>query len=209
MLTGQALGKAIAEAIRLKGVTRQAVADHFGVKQPSTYDWTKHGRIDKKHLTGLVAYFADVVGPEHWGMAESDWLPALGFAQGVGLGVGIEADEYAQAHGLMFRKSFYAKIGANPKDCFVFFGKGDSMQPTIQDGDAFLFVTSQTAMRKGNIYLLHMEGAGNREFNVKRCIGGGLFVADNPSGDHDWKEPRIVRPDEVLGRVRWIGRMVK
>lgn len=140
----------------------------------------------------------------------TDWLPALGFAQAVGLGVGIEANEYAESHGLMFRKSFYTKIGATPEECRVFYGKGDSMFPTIQDGDAFLFVTSQTALRKGNLYLLHIDGPANKEYNVKRCVGGGLFAADNPDGDHDWKEPRALGSnDVVLGRVRWVGRMVK
>lgn len=68
MLTGPALGKAIAEAIRLKGRNRSEVARHFGVKPESTYDWTKHGRISKKHIERLVAYFSDVVEPSHWGL---------------------------------------------------------------------------------------------------------------------------------------------
>jgi len=81
MLTGKELGQAIAEAIRLKRVTKTAVAQHFGVKGPSVYDWINHGRIGKQHLAELVAYFSDVVGPEHWGMAagsiEDDIAPSF------------------------------------------------------------------------------------------------------------------------------------
>lgn len=69
MLTGKLLGEAVAEAIRLKGVSKIAVARHFGIKGPSVYDWINHGRVGKQHLAELVAYFSDVVGPEHWGMA--------------------------------------------------------------------------------------------------------------------------------------------
>lgn len=214
MLTGKPLGDAVAEAIRLKGVSKAAVARHFGIKGPSVYDWINHGRIGKQHLMEMVAYFSDVVGPEHWGMpapADSEWEPTLGFKQAAGLGHGQRADEWAEAHGLMFRRSFYSRINASPKECAIFYGKGDSMAPTIQDGDAFLFVTTDTSPRKGNIYLLHMDNAtDSKEYNVKRCIGGGMFVADNPDGDHDWKEPRALgQGDVVLGRVRWIGRMVK
>lgn len=214
MLTGKPLGDAVAEAIRLKGVSKAAVARHFGIKGPSIYDWINHGRIGKQHLMELVAYFSDVVGPEHWGMpaqAESEWVPTLGYKQAAGLGNGQRADEWAEAHGLMFRRSFYSKINASPKDCAIFYGKGDSMMPTIQDGDAFLFVRTDTTPRKGNIYLLHMDNStDSKEYNVKRCVGGGLFAADNPDGDHDWKEPRPLGPgDAVLGRVRWIGRVVK
>lgn len=68
MLTGPALGAAIEEAMRLKGVGRSETARHFGIRPESTYDWTRYGRIAKKHLPKLFAYFADVVGPEHWGM---------------------------------------------------------------------------------------------------------------------------------------------
>lgn len=138
---------------------------------------------------------------------DSDFLPALAFAQAVGLGIGRAADEYAETHGLMFRKSFYQKIGATSDQCFVVYGKGDSMEPEIREGDAILFVSGQTQKRKGWLFLLHI---GGEEYNVKRYVGGGMFAADNPAGDHKWESPRALGPDDqVIGRVRWIGRMVK
>jgi SOS-response transcriptional repressor LexA len=72
MLTGKELGIALETAIKLKNVTKKAVADEFGVKPPSVQDWIKYGRIDKKHLNHLVAYFSDVVEPAHWGI-ENAW----------------------------------------------------------------------------------------------------------------------------------------
>jgi transcriptional regulator with XRE-family HTH domain len=72
MLTGKELGKAIAEAIRMKGVSQAAVARHFGVKPPSVSDWINRGTIDKGKLDDLFAFFRDVVGPEHWGRASID-----------------------------------------------------------------------------------------------------------------------------------------
>lgn len=69
MLTGKELGDAIAEAIRLKGVSKASVARHFGVKPPSISDWIKRGTIDKARLDELFIYFSSVVGPEHWGIA--------------------------------------------------------------------------------------------------------------------------------------------
>lgn len=76
MLTGKELGTAIAEAIRKKGVTKVAVAKHFGVKPPSVSDWIKRGTIDKGKLDALFLFFSDVVGPDHWGrphQAEQHW----------------------------------------------------------------------------------------------------------------------------------------
>jgi len=111
----------------------------------------------------------------------------------------------------MFRKNFYAKINATPDECAIFYGKGNSMSPTLQDGDAFLFVTTQTSLRKDYLYLLHIDNAtDSKEYNVKRYIGEGLFKGDNPDDDNPFREPRaLASGDEVLGRVRWIGRMVK
>lgn len=75
MLTGEELGKAIADAIRRKGVSKAAVAKHFGVKAPSVHDWVKSGRISKDKLPELWAFFSDVVGPEHWGLSHAQWSP--------------------------------------------------------------------------------------------------------------------------------------
>lgn len=68
MLNGPELGKALQDAMRRKGTRNVDLARAFKIKPPSVYAWTRHGRIDKKHLDGLISYFADVVGPEHWGI---------------------------------------------------------------------------------------------------------------------------------------------
>lgn len=68
MLTGVELGAAIESARKLKGVTKVAMASHFGVKPPSIQDWVKRGTVDKAKLPALWTYFADVAGPEHWGL---------------------------------------------------------------------------------------------------------------------------------------------
>ena len=79
MLTGKYLGDAIREAIRLKKASgaisgTRDVAGHFWIKTPSIYDWMKKGSIGKEKLQRLFEYFSDVVGPEHWGIDDSNWL---------------------------------------------------------------------------------------------------------------------------------------
>jgi len=68
MLTGPELGAAIEAARIAKGVSKKKLADDFSVKPPSIQGWVKNGRIDKSKLMDVIAYFADVVGPSHWGM---------------------------------------------------------------------------------------------------------------------------------------------
>ena len=71
MLTGKQLGAAIGEAIRMKGVSKAAVARHFKIKPPSISDWINRGTIDKSKLDELFSYFSDVVGPEYWGTSRA------------------------------------------------------------------------------------------------------------------------------------------
>jgi len=223
MLTGPELGKAVAEAIRLKGVSKAAVARHFGIKGPSVYDWINHGRVGKQHLTELVNYFSDVVGPEHWGLTltpqpavadlDDPWVDVIGYAQAAGLGTGPEAAEWAETHKLKFRRDSLAKKRLNPKHLAVMYGAGDSMEPTIRAGDAILFDTSDTTPRHRGIYVLLVPGAGGDEYMVKRALvskGQVVFVSDNPDGDHNWKEPRPLADGlKIVGRVRWTGGWVK
>ena len=68
MLTGKELGAAIEQARERKGASKKALADAMGVKPASVQDWVKYGRIAKERINDLVAYFSDVVGPEHWGL---------------------------------------------------------------------------------------------------------------------------------------------
>lgn len=68
MLTGPELGAAIEAARIAKGVSKKKLADDFLVKPPSIQGWVKNGRIDKSKLMDVINYFADVVGPEHWGL---------------------------------------------------------------------------------------------------------------------------------------------
>lgn len=141
-----------------------------------------------------------------------DWRSVLGYAQAAGLGEGAAAQEYAETHKLAFRADSLAKKHLNPNNLRVMYGKGDSMEPTIKDGDAILFDLADNTPRNRMIYVLLLEGAADEEYNVKRCkVSKGVvtFVADNPDGDHDWKEPRSAEGIKVIGRVRWTGGWVK
>lgn len=217
----EAFGRRLVELLADNGQPRRGAGAYlhrrYGVAVVTANAWLNGEHKCEPPLAKQIAEAHGSTFEElYWGddarpVPECDWLPVRGYAQAAGLGHGQRADEWAESHGLMFRKSFYAKIGASPDECAIFYGKGKSMYPTIQDGDAFLFVTTQTTLRKGRLYLLHIDNAtDSKEYNVKRYVGGGMFKADNPDDDNDFREPRsLASGDVVLGRVRWIGRMVE
>ncbi len=72
MLEGKELGAAITSAMDKKNVGPTVLAAVFGIKPPSVSDWKTRGCVKKNHLPKLIAYFSDVVGPEHWGLRSSE-----------------------------------------------------------------------------------------------------------------------------------------
>lgn len=145
---------------------------------------------------------------------DDDYTDVTGYSQAVGLGAGgAEAVEYAETHSLKFKKSSLRRRGILNHPLAVYYGKGDSMEPTIEDGDAILFDASDTRVVDGVLYVIQVDGAANPEYYVKRAEvlddGTVLFRTDNPVGDHNWRRSKRMdskkHPITVIGRVHWIG----
>ena len=165
-------------------------------------DWLLDGKGPMR-----ASPYGDQPNPE-----DDGHVPVMAYSQAVGLSEGVEASEYAETHKLKFRAESLARKRLTPRNLAVFYGKGDSMEPRIHDGDAVLFDQSDTRPRDGHLYVILVPGAGAESYGVKRCElleDMVLFKADNPKGDHGWKKPRRMedpkKPIKIIGRVRWIG----
>ncbi|WP_262071924.1 S24 family peptidase [Stenotrophomonas sp. Marseille-Q5258] len=144
--------------------------------------------------------------------ADSEYADIIGYSQAAGLGAGAEALEYAETHSLKFKKTSLRRRGIYGRNLAVYYGKGDSMEPTIKDGDAILFDTSDTRVVDGLLYVIQVDGMARPEYFVKRAMvldTGVYFQSDNPHGDHHWRKPKPMaskrHPITVIGRVHWIG----
>lgn len=142
---------------------------------------------------------------------DPQWDDVTAYSQAVGLGAGAEAQEYAETHALKFKTSSLRKRGIYGRNLAVYYGKGDSMEPTLKDGDAILFDTSDTRPVDGALFVIQR----GREVHVKRAeVLDDIvyFRSDNPSGDHAWRKPRRMdskkEPILVIGRVHWVGSWV-
>jgi phage repressor protein C with HTH and peptisase S24 domain len=139
--------------------------------------------------------------------ADRDWRNIQGYAQAVGLGNGVEAQEYAETHSLKFRAASLSRKRLQVDNLHVFYGDGDSMEPRIRKGDAIMFDESDTRITDDTIYVIQWRG----EYYVKRAMildTGTYFITDNKAGDHNWKKAKNIAdkdPIKVIGRVRWIG----
>lgn len=222
------MGTRLKEALDLRGKQPPALIAALGVSKGAVYnilnDTTKpdkvwadtawricqYLRIRPEWLIygeGPMASDASVVASN-----DEDYADVTGYSQAAGLGSGAEADEYAETHSLKFKKTSLRRRGIYNRPLAVYYGKGDSMEPTIEDGDAILFDTSDTKVADGCLYLIQVHGAANPEYYVKRAMvldGTVFFASDNPKGDHQWQKPRRMdskrEPITVVGRVHWIG----
>ncbi|WP_328591072.1 XRE family transcriptional regulator [Pseudoxanthomonas winnipegensis] len=171
--------------------------------------WARRFRVRMEWITTGNGPKVDSADPL---AKESDWQDVIGYGQAAGLGSGAEAEEYAETHSLKFKATSLRRQGLQARNLAIYYGKGDSMEPTIKDGDAILFDTSDTRVVDGGLYLIQLHGAANAEYYVKRAEvldGTVYFRSDNPAGDHNWKKPKRMdsakAPITVVGRVRWIA----
>lgn len=123
------------------------------------------------------------------------------------MGTGKELDEYPDELPVLFDPGFLRSVTRAPADrLFVASGDGDSMFPTMINGDQVLIDTTQRTINlQDRIWAVSVHGAGM--IKRLRTVGPGRvrIISDNS----------IVPPEEVdaadiyiAGRVIWIGRKV-
>lgn len=135
-----------------------------------------------------------------------DWADVKGVKQPAALGDGAEPDEYAETHKLKFRLASLQRKKLKADRLAVIYGKGDSMYPTIKDGDAILIDTTDREPKDDKLFVITY----GRDLFAKRLIslGGKWFIDSDNKSDPKWKRPIPIddaQGFEIHGRVRWIG----
>ena len=168
MLTGQELGAAIEAARLKKGVSKVTLARAMEVKPPSVQDWIHHGRVAKSRLNALFQYFSDVVGPEHWGLREEwGYNPSLRIVDGMvtlpqydlraAAGPGRYLEAQLRVGAVQVCQDIVARILRNSGVALASLAlvtvAGDSMEPTINDGDIVVIDRSVETIDRDGVYL--------------------------------------------------------
>jgi phage repressor protein C with HTH and peptisase S24 domain len=109
---------------------------------------------------------------------------------------------------LALRTAWLHQIGVNPGRAEVLIAVGDSMEPTIRDGDLLLIDRALDRVVDNGIYVLVLGGM----VLVKRIQtlrdGSAVLKSDNQRYN-DEVIPAHELPDlKVEGRVRWFGRTI-
>jgi SOS-response transcriptional repressor LexA len=167
MLKGEMLGKAIAEAIAKKGVSKKKLAEDFGIKPPSVQDWIKRGTIGRDNLFKLIDYFADVCAPSFWGVSNSGddqygAVPIITWEQAATRlpGVHIDDDETIPCPKLHSPNTFALRVrtdamtapyGKSYPEGSVIFVNPDDIEP--QSGDRIIARVENSPRAVFNVFM--------------------------------------------------------
>jgi len=94
-------------------------------------------------------------------------------------------------------------FGVEPEDLSLEVAIGESMQPTIHDGDLLLIDTSDRHFRNFGIYVMEIEGERLVKRVQRKLDGTLLLISDNEIYETDRISPERAVDVVVLGRVVW------
>jgi len=84
---------------------------------------------------------------------------------------------------------------------------GDSMEPTIHQGDDLMIDTSITRMTDNAIYAMQWDDALVVK-RLQRLMDGLVIMSDNPAYTDQTIERKQIDRLRIVGRVRWIGKVL-
>lgn len=159
---------------------------------------------DRRLLAGYFGIEESVLGAAagSGGSATMIRVPRIDAAASAGPGGLVEDDRQTGTGG--FDPALLKRLGVHPVDLSVIRAQGDSMLPTIADGDEILVDRSDRRVPpRGGVYVIRRDGV----LMVKRVtrMSKDLAIAsDNPAA-----APVSSAGIEIVGRVVWLSRALK
>lgn len=134
-------------------------------------------------------------------------VPRLDVRASAGAGTLVEYEEASEM--LAFRGDWLRRRGINPLAAHVLTARGDSMEPTIRDGDILLVDTSIDRVVDNAIYVVAYDGRTLVKRVQMRLDGSVVLKSDNKDLFDDEAVPAgEVAGLNVAGRVMWYGRSI-
>jgi SOS-response transcriptional repressor LexA len=197
--------------IELRGkLTQQAFADNIGVSKRSVIRYEKEDRLPDAEVIARICdrYQVDPIwlltGQRSVGL-NYVYIPRYDITASAGPGSFVDLEPEPDVIAVN-RDWLRTELHQNPADVSMIDVRGDSMQPTMMDGDVVL-VTSQIRQIRDGIYVLRFDGLLMVK-RLQRQPKGRLMVAsDNPAYPPFTVDLNDESTDfAVLGRVVWVGR---
>lgn len=130
-------------------------------------------------------------------------------AVGASAGAGASVDGEAVEAGFAFDPRWLRRLGADTRALSIISVEGDSMAPTLNDGDDILVDSADAAARlRDGIYVLRMDDALMVKRVARLPVAGRISVKSDNALYPSWPD---LSADTVtlVGRVVWTGRKVR
>lgn len=205
----------LVELARLRGVSLSALSAMLGRNAAYLQQFVRKGsprKLEENDRRTLATFFgvnevelggsaAPAVSRPHAPVRNAEWVDVPRLQLGASAGPGALAEAEAPQGQLRFSQKWLRTLGLDPAQLSVIEVAGDSMQPTLRDGDEILVDRSPVPFRDG-IHVVRIDDV----LLVKRLAAdaGGMIrvISDNPAYPQGLR-----RRDEVsiIGRVVWKG----
>ncbi len=107
---------------------------------------------------------------------------------------------------LAFRRKWLSYRGLNSENLAVVFTKGDSMEPTIHNGNSLLVDLSNKKLTEGAIFVLRFGDDLYAKRLQKHFNGGVKLISDNKEYDELVVSPQEIEQLQIVGKVVWVGK---
>lgn len=168
-----------------------------------SFEWLVFGTGEqaKSHQVASNDQTTDQVASYQPG--EFTTIPAYQVFASAGHGATITDEPLAEP--MAFRSDWLRREGFDPAKMAVIRAKGDSMEPTINDGDVILIRLKNGEAPRDGLYVLRLSDG----LFVKRLqfdLGGVRIISDNPLyKSRDLSKEELAELD-LVGRVVWAGK---
>lgn len=132
-------------------------------------------------------------------------IPRFEVAASAGGGAVVHSEQIVDY--LSFRADWVrSTLGVSVRDLALISVIGDSMEPSLSEGDVVLLDMTTTSVLDGSIYALQLNG-GLLVKRIQRMLDGSLVVkSDNARYDTETVSEDKADRLKVIGRVVWVGR---
>ena len=200
------------ERIRLN-LSQKDIADAVDVTSKTVGRWERDDAIPSDKLALLVGLGFDALyiltGKQREQLQDKNVSFSLNseFAHIPVYDVEVSAGDGRVAYGenplyhFAYRKDWLLSRGLHVKDLHVVMARGDSMEPTISDGESILVNTSEKDPKDGHIYVIR-SGDTLWVKRVQCLLGGSLsLISDNKMYAPMKLDLETLQDVQVIGKV--------
>ena len=189
-----------------KNLTQTELAERMGVNKNTISQYKTGTRTPPMDTLEELTEALGISLPEFFACKDES-KPEVVFVEKVkakpraGTG-GLETDDSHDGY-YSFHASFIARKGGTANSMKIFEVAGDSMSPTLDDGDMIMVNTNEVDVRTGRVYLLRI----GEELMVKRLEtrpGGTLIIRSDNKEYEDIPVSMAETQDvSIFGRMVW------